>query len=77
MLGSFPLGMNPLGGSDAEDIEELSPFMVFFALPNEYYPFNIQREFNTSGVGQQVVVLKEAVLYDYTDDEVPRSDLIK
>lgn len=69
-LGAFELGINPLGGALLEDIEDLSFFHVYFSLPNEYRPFVVQREFETIGTGQRVIILKDIWHFDYSEEDI-------
>jgi hypothetical protein len=74
-LGSFQLGTEPLGGT-IEDIDELNFFRVFFPLPNEYRPYNIQRTIITDGVGQRLVVLRDGWVWVEAGDDI-NSEILK
>ena len=54
-LNAFPLGNSPLGGT-LSALPNLNPFKVFFALANQYRPYNYQIEFETDGAGQIVEI---------------------
>ncbi len=68
-IGAFELGSDPIGGT-SENLEDLDFFHVFFELPPDYRPYNVQRSFKLDGVGQRVVILRDTWHYDFSDDDI-------
>ena len=59
-LGMNALGSEPLGSSK-DDINEMDDFLVFYPLPRQAKPFNIQLNFYTDGVGQNAALFAYAI----------------
>jgi len=70
-LGSFALGTEPLGGTRT-DVEDMNPFFVVFALPNEYLPYSTQLTFKTDGVGQNVQINSYAFAVEDAEQHVDK-----
>ncbi len=74
-----PLGVNALGseilGGTKGDVSELDDFLVFYPLPIQAKPFNIQLNFYTDGEGQNValfaygIAVVDAKTIDYPKKE--------
>ena len=59
-LGMNALGSEPLGSSK-DDINEMDDFLVFYPLPRQAKPFNIQLNFYTDGEGQNAALFAYAI----------------
>lgn len=60
-IGSFELGTEPIGGT-LDDIDELNYFRVFFTLPTEHKPFDIQLTIYTDVEGARYKI--ENIVFD-------------
>ena len=69
-IGSFVLGNEPVGGL-TENISELNPFRVFFRLPEQHNPFDIQLSAFSDREGARYRL--ESITWDVKDagDKVP------
>lgn len=66
-FGLNPYGIVPFGGNSEED--DFNRFRVFFPLPQDISPFNIEAVFSSSGIGQRWKILSygfvPSILEDY------------
>jgi len=49
VIGQNEIGTNPIGGN-LDDIEELDPFLVFFWMPRNVFPYNVELTIYCEGV---------------------------
>jgi len=64
MIGAFELGSEPIGGTISE-ISELNYFRVFFTLPPQHHPFDIQLNGYTDTEGARYKI--EQITFDAVD----------
>ena len=55
-IGSDPIGVSPIGGS-LEAIEDLDPYLVFFTLPENQFPYDIELTVYNEGIDEEGNIL--------------------
>lgn len=55
MIGAFEIGSEPIGGT-TDDLQDLSYFQVFFTLPPEHKPYDIQLNVYTDQEGARWII---------------------